>query len=348
MILYNAIFTKNQQEIAALTQLCPKLKGIRFGCKYACVRMLCTCTQHGNSNAPTVFNGKASSPETTREIIQEKKNVKKLFVFTPKPVELTPEWIVGFFEGDGCLNFYKKQQSFSFILRQADPKVLYKIKSFFQLGSVFQDSKGYWTYSIRSKQGLEKVLNLLNGKLVLKKRQVQFQQWVLNYNQVNGTNHVPQNTAASFSWDSAWFCGFADAEGSFNIQLQVRKDSGRDRLRLRFYVDQAYSKECLILLQKFYGGTLGAKSKSHQHYHRLMFDTWKKAPEIIQYFLKFPPLTTCLYVRFLRYVRVYNWYISGDWLQKKPKILHLIQLNKRLEKKKDANFMEKKKKQKEN
>lgn len=253
-----------------------------------------------------------------------------------KSFTLDAYWLAGFFEGDGCLNIYtpkKGPQVLSFILRQADPKVLYKIKDFLGHGSVFCDKEGFWTFTVRNKAGLLKVTELLHGKLILTKRCEQYEHWVTTLNAKYGTSFVAKMPPAVFNWRNAWLTGFADAEGSFNILLNKRKDNGKYRLRLRFYLDQTYNFESMKILQHILGGTLHCKTKSHQQYHRLMVDTFHKGRILLDYFTAFPPQTTCLLVRFIRYARVYRWHELKQWQERVDKIHHLIQLNKRLQKK---------------
>jgi hypothetical protein len=51
-------------------------------------------------------------------------------------------------------------------------------------------------------------------------------------------------------------------------------------------------------------------------------------------------LTTPLQVRFIRYARVYRWYVLKEWKTRETSIKHLIYLNKRLEKKPTLFFPE--------
>nr|YP_009944736.1 LAGLIDADG-2 homing endonuclease [Ankistrodesmus falcatus]QMS48905.1 LAGLIDADG-2 homing endonuclease [Ankistrodesmus falcatus] len=245
-------------------------------------------------------------------------------------------WLVGFFEADGCLSVFnnkQKQVSLSFILRQADPKVLYQVKSFLGCGSVYMDKQGYWTYCVRNKEGLLKIVEILNGKLVFTKGLKQYKTWVEAFNQKYKTSLVPVTTPATLSWNNAWLTGFADAEGSFNIMLGVRKDTCQPRLRLRFYLDQSYSLESMQVVQDWLGGSLHCKQTKNKNHHRLMVDTFNKSTLLVDYFSKFPPLTTCLFVRFIRYARVYQWYVTNQWKKRLENIQHLILLNKRLQKK---------------
>ena len=247
-------------------------------------------------------------------------------------------WMVGFIEGDGCFNGSKDKYGrtvLSLIVRQADPLVLYKLKKHFSFGSVYQDKDGYWTWCVRGPVPLQTLIKLLNGRLVLKKRLKQFIPWMMLYNQKHGTSFVPQTVPAPVTLKNAWLTGFADAEGSFSIFLSRRKDTGTDRLRIRFYLDQADALDTLKVIQKELGGTLILRrGKKGNMCHRLMVDTWKKSHEVMAYFTQFPPLSTTLFVRWIRYGRVYRWYVSKEWVHKKAQILHLITLNQRLKKKK--------------
>ena len=249
-----------------------------------------------------------------------------------KPV-LDDFWLTGFFEGDGSLLIYQTKQKvwrFYFVLPQAEPQVLFKVKSYLGFGSVYQDSQGYWTYSVSNQQGLLKVAKLINGKLILNHRLHQYQVWVEGLNQKYGWNLVPVETPGSLSLDHSWLCGFADAEGSFNLYLGTRRDNGRPRLRLRFYLSQSYDLESMQRLQAWLGGTLFSKqSKDHLC---LKLDTFQQAGKIVAYFSRFPPLTLSLKVRFLRYARVYRWVQLKEWPEKVEQIQHLITLNKRLKK----------------
>lgn len=187
--------------------------------------------------------------------------------------------------------------------------------------------------NIRSQKGLLKVIALLNGKLILKKRISTFQKWVEVYNLKYGTSFVSIATPAKLSWESAWLCGFADAEGSFNIQLLSCKDNSKDRLRLRFYLDQSHDFESMQILHAWLGGNLHKKAGKEGDHYRLMVDAMCQVPNLVDYFCKFPPLTTTLFVRFIRYTRVYRWYKLKEWKNRKNNIQHLIVLNKRLKKK---------------
>lgn len=172
----------------------------------------------------------------------------------------------------------------------------------------------------------------MNGNIILKKRLIQFHQWVLNYNNQYSMSINPIIIQKHLSLENPWLTGFADAEGSFNIQLNVRKETGKNRLRIRFYLDQAYSFDCLKSFIPIIGGCLTPKTRGSTKYYRLTIDSFSKIKPLLDYFSKNPPQTNTLLVRFIRARRVFIWYSNKEWTHKIDSIKHLIKLNKHLSK----------------
>lgn len=220
-----------------------------------------------------------NSSETIRGISQQLVPVHSQNMFK--------DWFIGFSEGDGCFTHDSKTNSFSFIIRQKDPKVLFIIKKQLGFGSVFKATDGYWNYAVRSKKNLEFLINLFNGNLFLLKRITQFQKWVLFFNQKYNTGYQVISTARVLTLNDQWLFGFADQDGSFNIMLQKRNDSSNLRLRLRFYIDQTDRKDCVLKIKNLIGGHLTARQGVG--IHRLMVDTFKRVPTLLEYFNKFQP-----------------------------------------------------------
>ena len=288
------------------------------------------------------YQGVVGSPETTREMTQfmaipgetapfcTHQKVVLPLISSPK---IDPYWIVGFVEGDGCLNVHNgpRGSELSLIIVQKDPKILYKIKSYLCFGSISQDKQGYWRYCVRAQKDLLFCIHLMNGKLVLAKRIDQFVSWVEAFNQRYSTCITPVLQPAPICINNAWLTGFADADGSFNLLITYRNE--HPRLRIRFYLDQTDAFKDLGRIQKVIGGTLSQKrfidSNSNRH-DRLTIDTFRQAELLINYFSQFTPMTTKLKVRFIRYKRVYGWYRNQEWKSRLSQIQHLIQLNKRL------------------
>jgi hypothetical protein len=134
-------------------------------------------------------------------------------------------WVVGIVEGDGCFT-YSESSGAMFIVRQANPLVLYMLQSYFGFGSVFLRSDGYWSYSVHRKRDLEALINFFNGKIFLQKRVIQFSNWVRAFNRHYGTSYTPRTSPAQLSLNNGWLCGFRDRDGSFGLYLGTCTDNG--------------------------------------------------------------------------------------------------------------------------
>lgn len=95
-------------------------------------------------------------------------------------------WLVGFFEGDGCL-FKAKCGRLKFQISQstADVQVLHYIKNTLGFGKIY-DSQGkkrtVSRYVVSNMRDLYTILTILNGNVVLPRRQKQFAAVLAAYN----------------------------------------------------------------------------------------------------------------------------------------------------------------------
>lgn len=276
---------------------------------------------------------KTGSPETRRGITLLKKD-KSPFLYSQHRKSLDPFWIAGFFEGDGCFGYDFKSKTLSIMFTQLDPKVLYKIKhSFSGKGAINITKEGYWRYTLKGKQNLKDFALLMERKIFLKQRLLQFERWVSFYNQKYKASLKLNFNPALFSLNNSWLCGFADADGSFAFRL-TRRTKSQWRLRLRFYLDQKNAKEDLHKIQEQLAGTIIQRKYNNKKtpYWRLIIDVFRTVPLIINYFNRFPPKTTTLSIGFKRYQRIYQWYVDKIWKEKLLDIFNYIHLNKKLNK----------------
>lgn len=190
---------------------------------------------------------------------QHKKSISNDFV----------EWFIGFTEGDGSFivaKYKNKNGSIAtyarhfFILNQKDPKALYKIRKNLGFGTIkkYYDKKQatcYYRYIVSDIDGIQRLIQIFNGNLVLNKTQQRFILWLNAFNQrpsarsaickkknqVNNLTTVSTNSLLSLN--SAWLSGFIDAEGCFFIHYNKR----RNYLYLRFIIDQ---KDEYLILEK--------------------------------------------------------------------------------------------------
>lgn len=190
------------------------------------------------------------SSETTREsplssfnftdfvehhIVQHKKLVDPAFL----------EWFVGFVEGDGTFcsreipprqltpavinvidqdsaqargSMVLRKRRFLFQVCQKDPKVLYKIRGGLGFGTVRQSGSKearHWRYTVEDRRGVQRIMALFNGNLVLPKRRRQFANWICEAREILWPSFALRDTAPVVSLDTGWLSGFIDAEGCF-------------------------------------------------------------------------------------------------------------------------------------
>jgi len=106
-----------------------------------------------------------------------------------------------------------------------------------------------------NKDDIRILTTLFNGNLVLKKRKVQLNKWLVAQDMVE----IVSNPLPLLS--NAWLSGLIDAEGCFNITLFKREAMTLGyQVKLRFMIDQKDSIETLsfirdqwdIILRNFY------------------------------------------------------------------------------------------------
>lgn len=208
---------------------------------------------------------KRDSPETARDM-----------------AHFWKDWFVGFVEGDGCFTYDNNADCLYFVIRQKESGVLFKVQRFLGFGTVYRGKDGYWTFSTRSRDHLRQIIDICNGNLLLQKYH---------------TNIETVLTPRQFTVDDWWLCGFADRDGSFNVQLQGRGNG--HRLRLRFYLDQKNRFQCLQTIQNVIGGTI-YKRHGCAHMHRLIIDNFAGIAGVLRYFAVFTPQTNKLFLRYVR------------------------------------------------
>ena len=111
-----------------------------------------------------------------------------------------------------------RKRRFLFQVCQKDPKVLYKIRGALGFGAVRQsgsEDARHWRYTVEDRRGLQRIMALLNGNLVLPKRRQQFANWICEAREILWPFFALRDTGPVVSLDTGWLSGFIDAEGCF-------------------------------------------------------------------------------------------------------------------------------------
>ena len=164
------------------------------------------------------------------------------------------EWFIGFSEGDGC--FFSRIEDnkvrLSFEIGQKDPQLIHKIRSTLGFGTVSSftlKSDIYWRYKVEDKKGLQRIMNLFNGNLVLPKKYVQFQQWVTIGKELCPPNFSFKLQRVIVSLQTGWLAGFLEAEGCFYAAFRAKytKKDGADSTKRMGHVSSRADNQKVVL-----------------------------------------------------------------------------------------------------
>ncbi len=267
----------------------------------------------------TNFN--IGSSETTREAPYTTEITKKIvrqFTFTSyispehkKNISFSfLEWFIGFSEGNGyfCSRIANNNQRLSFEIIQKDAKLMYKIRTTLGFGKVsffIRNNETYWKYSVEDKKGLQRIMLLFNGNLVLPKKYAQFIQWITLGQSICPKNFVLKKQIVQVSLETGWLSGFIEAEGCFYAIFRLNLENYHFYQKLTLTQQDTHGEfhilqEIAILLKET--GTLHLTKKPN--YFKVSFNSLKSQAIIVFYINKFPLLGNKNIV-FHRWWRIY-------------------------------------------
>jgi len=157
------------------------------------------------------------------------------------------KWFIGFSEGDGSFLISSGKSIFSIHLNKIDLPTLYKIKTELNMGNVYE-SKDSAIFIVKAKKDINTLIEIFNGNIFLKKKQVQFEKWVYNFNIKNKLNIEIKENNFIPSLSDAWLAGFIDAEGCFMVSVSKTK------IVQRFVLGQKEAELEFIYLSKLING----------------------------------------------------------------------------------------------
>jgi hypothetical protein len=270
---------------------------------------------------------KIGSSETTREapntLHTTKTVVVKEFTFTSyilpehkKNIDFSfLEWFIGFSEGNAC--FYSRIENtrvrLFFEITQKDPALMYKVRTtlgFGQVTSFRRNNETYWKFSVEDKRGVQRIMLLFNGNLVLPKRYEEFVQWVNFGKNLYPANFILKVQRVEVSLRTGWLAGFIESEGCFYANLKFK-----DTLCLK---DWDFDQKLTITQQDTHG-----ESRILQHIiilcdsvdvklhlakkpncYRIELCSLKAHTIVVSYLMQFPLLGKKK-IAFLRWWRIY-------------------------------------------
>ena len=232
--------------------------------------------------------------------------IKLISVHVPKHLKPVTDvefghYLAGLIDGDGSFSKYTARIEFS----ELDASLAYYIKKRLGYGKVTKlRNKKAINLTITHREGLTKLLNLINGKIRTQFKYDAIYKYILNIYKkpldLNKNFHLNDST----DLDNHWLAGFIDADGSFQIKIIDRiKQNGEPRLevRLSLQIDQK-TRLFLDLIKGKFGGNIGYRKKQDTYYYSST--SFGSAKNVIFYLDNYHLLSS-KYLNYLKWRKVY-------------------------------------------
>jgi hypothetical protein len=224
------------------------------------------------------------------------------------------EWFIGFSEGDGCFcsRIEDNRVRLSFEIGQKDAKLIHKIRTMLGFGTVSsftRQSERYWRYKVEDKKGVQRIMTLFNGNLVLPKKYIQFQHWVTMGKALCPPSFLFKEQRVHISLQTGWLSGFLEAEGCFYAAFRVKDklfpdtwdfDQKFTLTQKDVYGESLILQEIIVLFQSNVKLHLVKKPTCY----RIEFCSLKAHTILVNYLTKFPFLGRKK-ITFRRWWRIY-------------------------------------------
>jgi LAGLIDADG endonuclease len=262
-----------------------------------------------------LINIKIGTSEILRnETVINIENVKPISIHVPTHLRPANDaqfghYLAGLIDGDG--HFCSNQQ-LVIVFFYLDISLAYYIKKRLGFGSVKKiKGKNAFLLVISAREGLEKVINLINGKIRTENKLNQITNNILNhakYAEFRKKINLKLNLDTDLK--NHWLAGFSDADASF--QIKVINSSNRVEVRLNFQIDKK-KDSILNFIKDFFGGNIGyRKTQDTYYYGSTSFGSAKK---VINYFDSFQLLSS-KHINYLKWRKAYIIIQNRDHLNK--------------------------------
>ena len=250
-----------------------------------------------NGTSETLHN------ETIRGKNTEIENVKSISVHVPthlKPVndDQFGHYLAGLIDGEG---HFSSKQELAIVFSSLDVNLAYYIKERLGFGNVKKvKNKNAYLLIVSKKEGIEKIINLINGKIRTENKFNQITNNILNhdrYTDLRKKINFKLNLDKNFK--NHWIAGFSDADASFQIKILNR--TNRVEVRLNFQIDQ--KKDYILLsIKDFFGGNVGYRKTQDTYYFGST--SFGSARNVINYFDHYHLLSS-KHINYLKWRKAY-------------------------------------------
>lgn len=260
-------------------------------------------------------------------------NIKPIPTHIPsrlKPIndESFGHYLAGLIDGDG---HFSKIQQLVIVFNIKDTFLAYFIKKTLGYGQVKKvKNKNACIFIISGKEGIEKVINLINNKLRTNNRYNQVIDNILNHKKFYSLNQsIKFNKNSTNDFDNYWLAGFSDADASFQIKMLSRtnrknmempgpcpgiREGMPSLIRLNFQIDQKYNA-ILLDIKNFIGGNIGYRKSQDTYYYGST--SFGSAKNVVSYFDAYPLLSS-KHLDYIKWRKVYTMIQNKDHLNYPP------------------------------
>nr|YP_313631.1 LAGLIDADG homing endonuclease [Epidermophyton floccosum]AAW78237.1 LAGLIDADG homing endonuclease [Epidermophyton floccosum] len=171
------------------------------------------------------------SSETTCEIDNNNIYLKNEFKY----------WFIGFTEGDGLFSVYKdKYLEFKITQSSNDAQILFYIKKELGFGSVMLQDKINKTHQfrVRKKESILKLIEIFNGNILTKHKNIQFANWIQAYNKLYNKNIIYKKNIIDINLNNSWLAGFTDSQGCFTVSTIKKNKYNSRQVTVRYILSQ--------------------------------------------------------------------------------------------------------------
>jgi hypothetical protein len=242
--------------------------------------------------------------ESTSETLRDKSVIKKISVHVPTHLKPITDQNFGYYLAgliDGLGHFSKKQ--LVLVFNELDASLAYYIKAKIGYGNVYKVKNKKAVILVVSKQaGLNKVLDLINGKIRSQNKLDQIKNNVLLNLKAYTFSQVSVNT--DISLQNHWLAGFTDADAIFQIKLISSVTNQKTEVRLNFQIDQK-KNDLLNLIKKNLGGHI-SYAKTYDGFDLYTYNSFSlgSARKIINYFDRYH-LLSHKHIYYLKWRKTY-------------------------------------------
>jgi len=286
-----------------------------FSFKYSILNNTVKKLKQWSKSAGNIFMQKNGTSETLRnETGINIENIKPISEHVPKHLKPLNDdqfghYLAGLIDGNG--NFNSKQE-LVIVFNSSDASLAYYIKNRLGFGSVKKvKDKNAFILIIAVKKGIEKIINLINGKI---RTEIIFNQIINNI--LNQDTFIALKKTSDFKINldtnlkNHWLAGFSDADASF--QIKVINYNNRIEIRLNFQINKN-KREILVLIKNYLGGNIGYRKIQDTYYYDST--SFGSAKNVINYFDCFHLLST-KHTNYLKWRKAYLIIQNKDHLNK--------------------------------